>query len=97
MNSDLPNVDTMSSSLLASKDPVTTSNFIHQKFDALLNFILTADPLGKVVSYFVRNEYQGRGTVHFHTFLWIKDAPIIGKSSDEDVMNFLREKLLIFY
>ena len=88
-NSDLPNLDTLTPTELIAKDPTLSSHYIHQKFNALLDFILSADPLGKVISYFIRHEYQGRGVVHFHTFLWIKDAPVINKSADDEVVKFI--------
>ena len=89
-NQDLPNISELSPSDLMAKDPVLTSTFVHQRFDALLDFILNAKPLGEVTSYFIRHEYQNRGTVHFHTLLWIKDAPIMGKSSDEEIASFIQ-------
>ena len=68
VNSDIPNVDELSPSALLNKDPVLTSTYIHKRLDALLKFIIEAEPLGKVKSYFVRHEYQSRATIHFHIF-----------------------------
>ena len=45
--------------------------------------------LGIVKSYWVRDEYQGRGTRHFYCFFWIEGAPVLGKSSDEEVAQFV--------
>jgi len=39
----------------------------------------------EVTRYFWKKEYQSRGGAHYHVFLWIKDAPLIGKSLDEDM------------
>ena len=74
---------------LSTMDPVLTSAFIHQKFHSLFDFILKSQCLGKVIHFFYRREYQGRGTPHFHCKFWIENAPVIGKSSDEAVMNFI--------
>ncbi|KAL5259662.1 hypothetical protein ACHWQZ_G009943 [Mnemiopsis leidyi] len=90
-NKDLPDVDNLTPSELMAKDPVLTSTFIHQRFNALFDFIIDAKPLGEVYSYFIRHEYQSRGTVHFHTLLWIKDAPLMGKSSDEEISSFIQK------
>ena len=90
-NSDLPDVHTMSPAALMNIDPVLTSTYIHQKFDALWEFIIKAKPLGEVVSSFVRHEYQSRGTVHYHTFIWLKDSPVIGINSDKEVVDFIQE------
>ena len=78
-------------------DPVLTSTYIHQKFQSLHAFILESCCLGKVEHWFYRIEYQSRGTPHFHCMYWIKDAPIIGKSSDEDVMKFINEHITCNY
>eukprot|EP00116_Pleurobrachia_bachei_P000239 sb/3460501/ len=93
LNKDLPGVDSMSDSELLNKEPALTAQFIHTKFQALLEFIKTAEPLGKVKSHFVRYEYQGRGTVHFHCLFWIKDAPVIGESTEEEVSTFIQERI----
>ncbi|EZA57981.1 hypothetical protein X777_02028 [Ooceraea biroi] len=62
---------------LIAFDPVSTSRFIDNKFKAMLDFICSPDnPIGEIIHYFWRREYQGRG-MHFHLLIWIKDAPII--------------------
>ena len=88
-NLDLPNIDTLLPTQLFAIDPVLTSTFIRHKFDALPEFIKLSNVLGSIKSYWVRDEYQGRGTCHFHCFFWIKDAPILGKSTDNEVAEFV--------
>ena len=90
-NADIPNVDQLSPAALLNIDPVLTSTYIHQRFNALWDFILKAEPLGKVVSWFIRHEYQTRGTVHFHCFVWADKSPILNKDKDEDVVNFIQK------
>ena len=92
MNSDLPESDLagMTTSQLIAKDPVLACSYLHIKFDALLDFILSeAQPLGKVKRHYVRLEYQGRLLPHFHCLFWIEDAPIIGVDSDDDVLSYI--------
>ena len=69
-NLDLPNINSLLPSQLFALDPVLTSIFIRNKFDALLNFIKCSGVLGTVKSYWVRDEYQGRGTCHFHCWVF---------------------------
>ena len=92
-NLDFPDIDKLSPSALINKDPVLASEYIHKRFDALLKFIIDAEPLGKVKSHYVRHEYQMKGTVHFHCFLWIEGAPIIGQSSDEEIARFIQKHI----
>lgn len=34
-----------------------------------------------------------RGAPHVHMLLWVKGAPVAGKDSDEDVIDFLKDKI----
>ena len=85
--------DGISMNSLSTMDPVLTSVFIHQRFQSIHRFILESDCLGKVEHWFYRIEYQSRGTPHFHCLYWIKDAPIVGQSSDEAVMKFISDHI----
>ncbi|XP_024872055.1 uncharacterized protein LOC112454736 [Temnothorax curvispinosus] len=81
-------------SVLVAKDLVSTSRFLDNKFKAFLDFICSKDnPIGKVAHYFWRREYQGRGIQHFHLLIWIEGAPIIGKSSVEEVSQFILQHI----
>ena len=57
------------------------------------NFLLfikgSCHPIGEVVDYFYRVEFQQRGSPHIHGLFWIKDAPEYGKDSDEDIAKFV--------
>ena len=92
-NSDIPNVDQLSPAALMNLDPVLTSTYIHQRFNALWDFIIKAEPLGKVRSWFIRNEYQSRGTCHFHCFLWCTPGPVLGHESDDEVAAFVQKHI----
>ena len=86
-----PSVAKMSPNELIASDPVSTARFIDNAFHAMLDFICSPDnPIGKVTHYFWRREYQSRGSQHFHLLIWIEDAPIIDKSSEEDVAAFAK-------
>ncbi len=72
------------------KDPVMVALFADKWFHKLLNMIRTEKPFGTVTDYYVRKEWQNRGTVHFHYFLWIEDAPSLEKgSSEEEIVAFI--------
>jgi len=80
----------LSTSVLIARDPVSTSRFLDNKFQAMLDFICSKDhPIGEVTHYFWRREYQGRGIQHLHLLFWVKNAPIIGESSVEEVSKFI--------
>jgi len=81
-------------SALVAKDPVSTSRFLDNKFRAILDFINSKDfPIGEVSHYFWRREYQDRGIQHFHLLIWIKNAPIFGESTIEEVSTFILQHI----
>ena len=82
----------MTISQMTSADPHNTAIYVNTRFKAFLAFLQTAPyPIGKIKHYFFRREYQGRGMVHFHCLFWIKDGPIIGVNSDEEVSDFIQK------
>ncbi|XP_029161563.1 uncharacterized protein LOC114933247 [Nylanderia fulva] len=84
----------LSVSALVVRDPVSTSRFLDNKFRAMLDFIRSKDhPIGEVTHYFWRREYQGRGIQHFHLLIWIKNAPIFGESTIEEVSKFISQHI----
>lgn len=85
-----PDVKNKSTSELIAMDPVASSRFIDIKFKSMLDFRTSPEaPLGEIVHYFWRREYQARGLQHFHLMLWVKNAPILRESSVEEVASFI--------
>lgn len=60
---------------LVKNDPVLTALHFQGRFRILLKDVILGPlmPLGKVVDYFVRVEFQNRGSPHFHIFFWIEN------------------------
>ena len=58
----------------------------------LSNFLLSdAAPLGKIVNWFYRVEYQQRSSPHIHKLIWLENAPRFVIDSDEKVIGFFQE------
>ncbi|CAB3977853.1 ATP-dependent DNA helicase PIF1, partial [Paramuricea clavata] len=76
---------------LIQKDPVTCAqNFEHMVQQFIHNFIKSScHPIGEVVDFFYRVEFQQRGSPHIHGLFWIKNASEYGKDSNEDTTNFV--------
>ena len=60
--------------------PMPQSQFLAARhFDhrwrAMLKYIVEGDPLGKVIDWFWRIEFQNRGSPHVHMMLWLECAP----------------------
>ena len=46
-------------------------------------------PLGEIVDYGIRIEFQARGSPHAHCVIWVKNAPRYGIDSDDKVCDFI--------
>ena len=58
-------------------NPVTTAQHFSHRFQNFVKHILkgSVSPIGEVVDYFLRIEFQLRGSPHVHSLWWVKDAP----------------------
>ena len=76
---------------LIQKDPVTCArNFEHMVQLFIHNFIKSSNhPIGEVIDFFYRVEFQQRGSPHIHGLFWIKNAPEYSKDSDDDITKFV--------
>ena len=76
---------------LIQKDPVTCArNFEHMVQLFIHDFIKSScPPIGEVVDFFYRVEFQQRGSPHIHGLFWIKNAPEYGRNCDEDIIKFV--------
>ena len=80
-NADLPGIKKMSLQEVIQKDPAALSEFFHRRFKAFMDeVILKPDgPLGKIIHFYWRLEYQARGAPHIHMKLWQEGAPVLGQ------------------
>ena len=76
---------------LIQKDPVTCArNFEHMVQLFIHDFIKSScQPVGEVIDFFYRVEFQQRGSPHIHGLFWIKNAPEYGRDCDEDIIKFV--------
>ena len=78
-------------SKLIQKDPVTCArNFEHMVQLFIHDFIKSScQPIGEVIDFFYRVEFQQRGSPHIHGLFWIKNAPEYCRDCDEDIIKFV--------
>ena len=89
---DIPHeLDYQSFYQLMNDNIVTATRMFDKRLRDFLNIIVKgpSQPLGKVIDYFGRIEFQARGWPHWHGILWIEGAPIYGVSPIEDVIAFI--------
>ena len=79
---------------LCTEDPISVTRKFDQKFHNFFSIvILKGKVLGKVTHHFVKKEYQARGAPHYHVLLWIENAPVIGINSDDEVLQWIQERI----
>ena len=49
----------------------------------------SSDPVGQVIEYAIKIEFQERGSPHAHCLLWVEDAPKIDVDDDNVICNFI--------
>ncbi|XP_061154317.1 uncharacterized protein LOC133167487 isoform X2 [Syngnathus typhle] len=72
-------------------NPVTTMRMFDKRVEALFRDLILspAQPIGEVVDYFYRLEFQHRGSPHIHCLIWVKGAPVFEESSDKAICDFV--------
>ncbi|XP_078535010.1 uncharacterized protein LOC144821653 [Lissotriton helveticus] len=92
-NANIENINYKTPGELCSLDPVNVCRYFNHRFEAMMSFLTNKKnpPLGEVLDFFWRKEYQARGAPHIHMLLWIKDAPKFGRDSDETVLSFIEQ------
>ena len=61
-----------------SDDPLRVVQHVERKMEALIKFVINGPllPFGsKVIDYFIRREFQQRGSVHYHILFWLEKFP----------------------
>ena len=85
-------------SLLESmrSDPLMSATHFERRFNALMKHVIKGPekPLGEVVDYFYRVEFQNRGSCHYHIFFWIKDIPSDINSETADALLTYIDKVI---
>ena len=72
-------------------NPVTAARHFQYRLDLFLKHVILgkAQPIGPVVHFFYRIEFQQRGSPHAHGVVWIKDAPDPETDSPQTVAAFV--------
>ena len=65
-------------------------------YNGLFKFVLKGKqkPLGEIVDYFVRLEFQDRGSCHMHISYWIKNIPAMTDVKSAEIAVKYTDKLI---
>ena len=84
----------LGNSVLRSEDTISVSRKFSLKFHAFFKTVLLkGEVLGTVEHFYWKKEYQAHGAPHYHVFLWIKDAPVIGRDDPDVVLSWMQERI----
>ncbi|XP_063436496.1 uncharacterized protein LOC134717928 [Mytilus trossulus] len=91
---DIRNVDDLSwdeKCKVLCSNPATVARMFDHRFHKFLKDVIMSDaePIGHVIDYFYRVEFQQRGSPHTHCVFWIEDAPKFGVDDDDTVTKFI--------
>jgi hypothetical protein len=71
-------------------NPVTAARHFDYKVQQFFKImILKNRVLGEVKHYFIRTEFQQRGSPHVHCVFWVKNAPVCGRNSEQAICAFV--------
>ncbi|XP_071169456.1 uncharacterized protein [Mytilus edulis] len=72
-------------------NPVTAVRMFDHRFHMFLkNVIMSgAEPIGKIIDYFYRVEFQQRGSPHTHCLFWVENAPKFGEDDIDEIITFI--------
>ena len=73
---------------LIQKDPVTCARNFEHMVQLFIKDVLKSNlmPIGEIVDFFYRVEFQQRGSPHIYALFWVKDAPQYEKSSNDTIV-----------
>lgn len=76
---------------IIASNPVTATRMFEHRVQSFINHVILspAQPIGHVIDYFYRVEFQQRGWPHIHCLFWVKDAPLYGQSPIEEIEQFI--------
>ena len=80
---------------LIQRDPVTCARNFDHMIQRLIYDVLKSKlmPIGEVVDFFYRVEFQQRGSPHIHALFWIKNASQDEVNSNDEIVRFVNKYL----
>ena len=90
-------MDFETKSLWLKRNPVTAVRHIDYMFQKFFHGVVIGapHPIGQVLNFDTKKEFQGRGRVHFHIALHVKDAPQFGKNTEKEITDFVDQHISV--
>ncbi|XP_013402374.1 uncharacterized protein LOC106168004 isoform X2 [Lingula anatina] len=74
-----------------NSNPVIAAAMFDKRTNHLINDLIksSSHPIGNVIDFFYRIEFQQRGWPHIHALFWVQDAPVLDRSEEKEVTDFI--------
>ena len=78
---------------LLNLNPVIVAKHFQHRVETFFKDVLlsNAKPIGKIVYYALRIEFQMRGSPHLHSLIWTSDCPELKDGSEEAYIRYIDE------
>ena len=72
-------------------NPVVVAKHFQYRVETFFTEVLltSANPIGKIVHYTLRIEFQMRGSPHLHALIWTNDCPRLTHETKQDYIDFI--------
>ena len=79
-------------------NPVVVAKDFQHKVETFFTEILLSklNPIGKIVYYALRIEFQMRGPPHLHALIWTSDCPTLTSENSEAYVKFVDKRVQAF-
>jgi hypothetical protein len=80
------------------KNPVTVARQVDYLFTKMLGGAVIMSgmhPIGQILNFDEKREFQMRGVEHLHCALHVKDAPKLGENPDGEVIDFINKFITV--
>lgn len=76
---------------ILKSNPVIVARMFEHKFRMFQRDVInsTLEPIGKIINFFQRVEFQQRGSPHMHCLFWVENAPRIDVHGKQAVADFI--------
>ena len=76
---------------MLNSNPVVVAKHFQYRVETFFTEVLLskANPIGKIVYYALRIEFQMRGSPHLHALIWTSDCPKLTNETKEDYIKYI--------
>ena len=76
---------------ILNSNPVLVARHFQYRVETFFKEIILhkKSPLGSVENYAIKVEFQFRGLLHVHCFIWVKNAPLLTRETKHEYVNFI--------